>query len=474
MRPRSITFRLALFFCAASTAVLIGLGWLVGVLVEQHFVQQDVAELDSKVVLVRSAFARVRTDADLPVAGATLRDALVGRDDLLVAVTGRDGRLLYASASAAARFPAALIGSRPPVDPSARVGPIDWEHDGQSFRGITASASTAMPGEPPAIVAVARDIGHHHAFMRDLWRNLALAIGAGVALTALFGWIAARRGLAPLREMATVTQRVSASRLGERLPAESVPGELADLAAAFNDMLIRLEDSFRRLSEFSSDLAHELRTPISNLMTETQVAISRARSADEYREVLYSNLEEYERLARMTSDMLFLAKADNGLIATDARGLVDLAAEARDVLGFYEALCDERGVTVVLEGAGTVRGDRPMLRRAIGNLLSNAIRHTARGGTIRVTIVANAAGAIELAIENPGETIAAEHLPRLFDRFYRVEAARHSSSDGAGLGLAITRSIVEAHGGTIGVASSDGLTRFTIVLPGEDARTGAA
>jgi two-component system heavy metal sensor histidine kinase CusS len=474
MRPRSITFRLALFFSAASTAVLIGLGWLVGVLVERHFVQQDVAELDSKVVLVRSAFARVRTDADLPAADTALRDALVGRDDLLVAVTGRDGRLLYASASAGTRFPSALIGSRPPADPAARIGPVDWEHDGYSFRGIAASASTAMPGEPPAIVAVARDIGHHHAFMHDLWRSLALAIGAGVALTALFGWIAARRGLAPLREMVGVTQLVSASRLGERLPAESVPSELADLAAAFNDMLTRLEDSFRRLSEFSSDLAHELRTPISNLMTETQVAISRARSADEYREVLYSNLEEYERLARMTSDMLFLAKADDGLIVTNAQGTLDLAAEARDVLGFYEALCDEHGVTVALEGAGAVRGDRAMLRRAIGNLLSNAVRHTARGGTIRVAIGTDAAGAVELRVENPGETIAAEHLPRLFDRFYRVEAARHSSSDGAGLGLAITRSIVEAHGGTIGVTSAAGLTRFTIALPGADARAGVA
>lgn len=469
MRPRSITFRLALFFCAASTAVLVGLGWLVGVLVERHFVQQDVAELDSKVVLVRSALARVRSEADLPAAGAALRDALVGRDDLLVAVIGHEGRVLYASPSALPGLPAALTEARLPAERPARIGPVDWDHQGRPYRGIAASASSAIPGEPPAIVAVARDIEHHHAFMAALWRSLALAIGAAVLLTALFGWIAARRGLAPLREMARVTQRVSASRLGERLQAESVPGELADLAEAFNEMMTRLEDSFRRLSEFSSDLAHELRTPISNLMTQTQVAISRARSADEYREVLYSNLEEYERLARMTSDMLFLAKADDGLVTGMQE--VDLAAQAREVLGFYEALSEERGVALALDGGGRVRGDRAMLRRAIGNLLSNAIRHTARGGTIRVAIAARGPDAVELSVENPGETIAVEHLPRLFDRFYRVEPARHSRSDGAGLGLAITRSIVEAHGGTIAAASFGGLTRFTIVLPAADAGT---
>ena len=244
-----------------------------------------------------------------------------------------------------------------------------------------------------------------------------------------------------------------------------MPPELIDLAIAFNDMLARLEGSFRRLSDFSSDLAHELRTPVSNLMTQTQVALSKTRSADQYREVLYSNLEEYERLARMIADMLFLAKADNGLIVPSSE-TVDLAAEVRDLFGFYEAFAEEQGVRLQLAGAGSISGDRLMMRRALSNLLSNALRHTARGGTVSVLIDQHKSGEIQLSVENPGEDIEPQHLPRLFDRFYRVDPSRHKArSDGAGLGLAITKSIVEAHQGTISVSSSNGLTFFAITFP---------
>jgi two-component system heavy metal sensor histidine kinase CusS len=264
--------------------------------------------------------------------------------------------------------------------------------------------------------------------------------------------------------MARVARGISASRLENRLTLDSVPVELVELALGFNDMLARLEDSFRRLSDFSSDLAHELRTPISNLMTQTQVALSKARSADEYREVLYSNLEEYDRIARMIGDMLFLAKADNGLIIPHSEP-VNLVEEVRQLFDFYEALSEELGVRLGLAGEGTVEGDKLMLRRALGNLLSNALRHTPRNGTIEVRIDRPAPGKIRLTIENTGETIPPEHLPRLFDRFYRVDSSRRRAQEGAGLGLAITRSIVEAHGGVIAAASAQGLTRFEAVFP---------
>ena len=149
--------------------------------------------------------------------------------------------------------------------------------------------------------------------------------------------------------MTRVAQRITASRLHDRLPMASLPTELVDLATAFNGMLARLEDSFRRLSEFSSDLAHELRTPIGSLMTQTQVALSRTRSAEEYREVLYSNSEEYDRLARMIADMLFLAKADNGLIVPRSE-TVDLAVEVRELFEFYDALAEDRAVRLALAG----------------------------------------------------------------------------------------------------------------------------
>jgi two-component system heavy metal sensor histidine kinase CusS len=315
---------------------------------------------------------------------------------------------------------------------------------------------------------IAVNIEHHRMFMDAFHKRLWLAIAASIALTALLGWIAARRGLAPVREMADVAQGISANRLGDRLPPESVPPELVVLATAFNDMLARLQGSFRRLSDFSSDLAHELRTPISNLMTQTQVAVSKSRSADQYREVLYSNLEEYERVARMIADMLFLAKADNGLIVPSSE-MVDLATEVRELFGFYEAFAEEHGVSLVLAGGGAVRGDRSMIRRALGNLLSNAIWHTPRERSVKVLIEQRSSGETHLSVENPGQDIAPEHLPRLFDRFYRVDRSRQKASEGAGLGLAITKSIVETHRGTIRIFSSNGLTRFAITFPAASA-----
>ena len=462
MRPKSITFRLTLFFSTASTAVLLVIGSLIGTLVEAHFEEIDLTDLNGKLELVRHSLAKAGTPTDMAAVPQNLADALVGHHGLSVAVVGHDRKMLFRSPDAA--FPATLLEARPAEDSSVRAKPVVWRQDGQEYRGIAAAAATGIAGQPPATVVIALNIEHHRMFMQAFQKSLWLAIAASIALTALLGWIAARRGLAPVRELAQMAQGISASRLGERLPPESVPTELVDLAIAFNDMLARLEGSFRRLSDFSSDLAHELRTPISNLMTETQVAISKVRSADQYREVLYSNLEEYERLARMIADMLFLAKADNQLIVPSSE-IVDLAAEARALFDFYEALADEHGVSLVLAGAGVIQGDRLMVRRALSNLLSNAIRHTPRDGAVRIHIDRHDSGAIQLTVENPGEDIEPEHLPRLFDRFYRVDSSRQKASEGAGLGLAITKSIVEAHQGTIQAYSSNGSTRFTIVFP---------
>lgn len=462
MKPRSITFRLTLFFSTASTAVLLVVGALIGTLVESHFEEQDLMELNGKLELVRHALAKVRTSSDLATVPQSLSDALIGHPDLSVAVLGPDRHVLFTSSSAI--FPNHLLAQPPHRDSSGRARPVMWEQGGGAYRGISAVAPTGIVGQPPATVALAINIERHRAFMKAFRNNLWLAIAAGIVLTIVLGWVSARRGLAPVREMADVAKGISVSHLGDRLTAETVPTELVDLAIAFNEMLARLEDSFRRLSDFSSDLAHELRTPISNLMTQTQVAVSKERAADEYREVLYSNLEEYERLARMIADMLFLAKADNGLIIPSSE-TVDLPTEVRELFGFYEAFAEEQGVSLVLTGEGTVRGDRLMLRRALSNLLSNAIRHTPRHAAIKVIIKQEAeSGKIRLTFENSGESIPPEHLPRLFDRFYRADSSRQKASDGAGLGLAITKSIIEAHQGTIQAFSANGVTRFEITF----------
>jgi two-component system heavy metal sensor histidine kinase CusS len=419
-------------------------------------------ELHGKLELIRHSLAKIHSSSDLANISQTLSDALIGHPDLSVAILGPDHRILFTTSTSV--FATHLLEEPQISSLSEESRLLMWQQDGKIYRGISANAATGIAGQPLTTVALAINIEHHQAFMKQFRNNLWLAIATGILLTIVLGWVAARRGLAPVREMADVAKGISANHLSDRLSPQTVPPELANLAVAFNEMLTRLEGSFHRLSDFSSDLAHELRTPISNLMTQTQVALSKGRSADEYREVLYSNLEEYERLARMIADMLFLAKADNGLIIPNSE-LVDLPTEVRELFGFYEAFADEQGVSMILTGNGTVRGDRLMLRRALSNLLSNAIRHTSNGGSVKIIIDQSKPEAINLNIENTGESIATEHLSRLFDRFYRVDPSRQKASDGAGLGLAITKSIIEAHQGNIHVFSSNGTTRFEIIFP---------
>lgn len=473
--PRlSLTLRLTLLFGGLFAAVLLGLGIYISATVERHFEEGDLVELHGKLELARSVLAQVGEEADFANVAQQLDSALVGHHSLSIAVLRDEGRGEILFASSGADFPAQEARVDPGGDPAAYPPARTWEQGGHIYRDVVASARTGIAGAPAARVVVSMDIEHHRAFMRDFERSLWFAVALAIVATGLLGAVAARGGLAPLRKMAEVARGVSAQHLAARIDTRRLPVELEALAGELNAMMARLEDGFRRLSEFSSDIAHELRTPVSNLMTQTEVALGRARNADEYREILTSNLEEYERLARMIADMLFIAQADNGLLPRPAETL-SLAGEAGALAEFYEALVEEKGLRLEVGGDARVQGDRLMLRRAVSNLLSNALRHAAPGGVVRIAID-TAGGEARLAVSNPGETIPPEHLARIFDRFHRVDPARSRQGDGAGLGLAITRSIVEAHGGRVGVESAGGLTTFTLYLPlaSADARFAAA
>jgi len=261
-----------------------------------------------------------------------------------------------------------------------------------------------------------------------------------------------------------VATSMSARSLKERIPLEPVPLELQQLVTSFNAMLARLDDAFVRLSNFSADIAHELRTPLSNLMTHTEVVLTQKRNLEAYEENLYSNLEDLKRMSRMIDDMLFLAKSDNGLIIPE-QTRIEFSEVVTKLFEYYHLIADEQGIHLVVTGSGSVLGDKLMLDRAISNLLSNALRYTPAGKTISVTIKSTAS-AITLIVENPGETIKPEHLDKLFDRFYRVDPARREGSpSNAGIGLAITRSIVESHKGKIWCTSGNGITAFHMEFP---------
>lgn len=467
--PLSLTARLALLFALLTASLLIVVGVVLGRAVEGHFRELDHHELAGKLSLIDNLVKRAATAQALDTLPQRLDDAFVGHDTVAVLLRDDDGSVVYALQ--AAYFSAAqLAGERVPS-----AGML-WEKDGRYFIGREASivlpAAPAMAGATSVRVLLGLDISHHVHFLDDLRNGLWLGISVSALVAAVLGWLAAHKGLAPLRRVTATAHRLSAERLGERLAEGDAPAEVHDLVEALNGMLDRLESSFRRLADFSADIAHELRTPISNLMTQTAVALSRARSTDEYREVLASNLEEYERIARMVSDMLFLAQAENGRLPRPDETVV-LADEVQALVEFYEALAEEQGVSIVVRGDASVTGDRLMLRRAVSNLLSNALRHTAPGGTVAIDI-GRADGQATLAVRNPGDGIAPEQLMRIFERFHRASPERHRHGEGAGLGLAITRSIVEAHGGRVTVESTAGLTTFRIELALAPARLPAS
>ncbi len=317
------------------------------------------------------------------------------------------------------------------------------------------------------LVQVALDEWGEKALIGAYQRNAMLALALGTLLFAGVGVFIARRGMRPLRVISRIAEQITASqldaRIERRIDAAQWPSEIIPLVREFDRMLGRLEDSFARMSQYSSDLAHELRTPIQNLVGEAEVALARPRTAEEYRRILESSIEEYGRLTRMINQMLFLARAENPathLIMSRFDGHEALQA----VRDFYEAEAEERRITVSCEGKAAIRADPMLFRHAVSNLLSNALHHTPPGGQVKLALHPAAGGAVKVLVSDTGSGIAAEHLPVVFNRFYRVDKAGSARSlPGTGLGLAIVKSIMTLHGGTAAIVSAIGIGT-TVVL----------
>ncbi len=456
--PRlSLTARLTALFSLTSACVLLGLGWLIFSAMDRHFADQDYALLGDNLRMVERIVAGGPPDG----IAARLADAQKHHGGLLIHVQGDRGEPLFASPGF--DFRAAIDAATRPNADGLEGNGLEWRQNGQLYRGMVRTLRYPGTGEPLRML-VGMDTEIHDHFIHAFRQSLVFYIALAALASGVLGWWAARRGLSPLRTMASRAQTVTGSKLYERMPVEAVPVEMADLAANLNAMLARLQDDFRRLSEFSSDLAHELRTPITNLMTQTQVALSQPRDAGNYRDILASNAEELQRLARMVSDMLYLAKMEHGLDLPNTEA-IRIADEVRALFDFYEALAEDKAVRLDLQGDGRIRGDRLMLRRALSNLISNALRYTPPGGSI-VVDVADAGEHVEVAVQNDGAEIDPRLLPSIFDRFSRGDKSRtRPESDSVGLGLSITRAIMLAHGGDISVRSERGKTRFALRFP---------
>ena len=308
-----------------------------------------------------------------------------------------------------------------------------------------------------------------HAFMIAL---VGLSL-LGVLLVMLLGYWIAQVGLRPLKQLSSAAQSLGPKTLSQRLQISPLPGELSDLTIAFNGVLERMEGAYNQLEAFNADVAHELRTPLANLIGETQVALSRQRTAPQFEEVLQSNLEELERLRSIINDMLFLARADQGEAATSLVR-TSIAQEVGKTVEFFEFLLDDSKMTVKVAGDVSAEAsiETSLFKRAMSNLLHNAIQHSSPGAAIAVTITQEPE-AIRIAVSNPGKPIAGNHLPRLFDRFYRVDAARNdkdqSQLHGHGLGLAIVKAIAKMHGGGVFADSTDGTTTIGFSIPASHA-----
>ncbi len=336
----------------------------------------------------------------------------------------------------------------------------------ESYRAVSALPSVGNDRSDTRVIQVALDQAHEVGLLSEYRRRLWAVLSAALVVCTAAGYAIARRGVRPIEEIAETARRVRSSTLDSRIHTAGLPTELSSLAETFNTMLAGLEDSFGRLSRFSADIAHELRTPVNNLRGEAEVALRQTRSADEYRHVLESLLEETVRLSRMIDSLLFVARAESPETQI-SRERLNVARELRLIREFYEAPAAEAGVDLTVDADEDLWAslDRTLWQRAIGNLVANALDHTPQGG--RTTLTASQeAGQLRVAVADTGCGIPPEHLPHVFDRFYRVDPSRSARSGRLGLGLALVKSIVALHGGSVDIASTPGHgTTVTLRIP---------
>lgn len=450
--PRALSLRLALMFALASVLLLGALGLYLYQSLEREIAWRDDVSLVGRVERM-----------GVLIGDSDSIEALRQRPQLYANMLGNQGDLLWVLDGAGQPLieinPARL--AVPALPPGPRVQLADgaggssrlaWLYVRQDGRDLTLIAGKLLAERSQMLAA----------YRLKLW----LALGAGALLAFLLGWAVSLRGLRPVRMLAARAAAIDVQHLHLRLDAAQQISELQQLSNALNQMLARLEDGFGRLSRFSEDLAHEMRTPLNNLMGQTQLALQKNRSTEDYQALLASSQEEYERLARMIDNMLFLARAEqpDAVLHRQPIALHDAAAQLGD---YFEGMAEERGIVLVNEANGTLAADPQLVRRALANLLANALRYGSADSPVRIASQRHG-GYVDMSVTNQGEPIAAEHLPRLFDRFYRCDPSRAEPGDSGGLGLAIVRSIMQLHGGAVRVESSAAGTCFTLRFPVTD------
>lgn len=267
----------------------------------------------------------------------------------------------------------------------------------------------------------------------------------------ILGHVIARKGLNRLREFENKMEQITINSLQERINLNEWPKELISLGEKFNTMLDRIESSFIQISQFSSDIAHELRTPINNLRGITEIELSKKDCNEKYREIFEKYMEEYLHLSKLIENLLFIARSDNGQVTLN-KEMINAKKEILNICDYHLAIADENKIEMNCEGDAIVFADLTLFKRVINNLITNALRHTSAQGKITIKIKPTH-HFVEIVVHDTGSGIADEHLTKIFDRFYRADSSRSTRSGGLGLGLAIVKSIVDLHHGKLHVES---------------------
>ena len=452
-RSRSIASQLILLFTLAAAMLLAcGLGVFYWIVV-RHAFAEDNAVLGDKVNALQTSFEQ---RGGVAAVAAEINATGSQRAPFLVRVLDPAGATIGQTTGMETLLPAKIFSGAASRETAV---PTEYRVDGKLFALTT---RRAMAGGQPFTIQVAQDRSSDEQVERRFGILVLVVLSGSIFASVLIAISVTRRGLRPLEEMKHSLERIGPTHLNEHVTSANWPRELQPLATAFDEMLKRLDDSFTRLSQFSADLAHELRTPIANMLGEAQVALSRDRSSAEYRETIESTIGECDRLSGIVDNLLFVARADAAREPV-ARKRFDARAAVEKIAAFYETIAEDRHVAINCSGQGEISADPALFERAIGNLVDNALRFTPENGSIQIAL-ADHTKDFEVAVSDNGSGIAPEHLPRVFDRFYRAESSR--GSDGAGLGLALVKSIVDLHGGTARIQSEIGLgTTVSLTFP---------
>ena len=456
MRSRSIAWRLALAFAMVCALVLSAIGVFLYRSLAAEIAYRDDLALLGRLEQVRALLAD-SDSLDALQARPRLYQNMLGNLDSLLLVRRADGSNVIAINPRQRTLPA--LNSIARDQPPQRRDVMTWQAPDGAEVALLSGEAQGPNGESLTVIA-GKVLSEREQMLASYRMRLYVAIGLGALLAFALGLVLLRRGLQPLRQLSEAVRGIDLRSLDQRLPAVGTPAELLEPVNALNAMLARLEDSFQRLSQFSADLAHEIRTPLHTLLASNGQALNHPRSTAEYQEVLASNMEEFERLKRMAENLMFLARAEQAERALDLRTL-DLADIGSELCDYFEALADDRGIHLRNTLSGQLFADQQLLQRALGNLLANAVRHADVGSVISLR-QRDEPGMCWLQVNNYGPAIAPEHLDKLFDRFYRVDPARAEPGDSVGLGLAIVQSIMQLHGGQVRVSSDATGTVFEL------------